>query len=389
MPEGIDSESPRRSRPNTLEVDLTAVAHNARELRHLIGGSKLLFAALKANAYGFGLVEVARELTRSGVNAFSVVHLADAITLRMAGISSPILLYGGHLGNSNAVGAILEYDLITTLVDQDSIEIHGKYSNEPIHAFVKVDVGLERLGVHSEGAVALIQTLQRYPNIQLDGVYTHMDVGPTYAGPEALPTGIVAPYLAWQLESFQSVLDSLRRAGVRAPMTLAASSPAILLAQGLEYDAVDPGRLFFGILPPGPTAVSIDLKPAFHSLRSRLIQVKPVLRSNFMEQTGFAVRPGMYIGIIPMGFADGLTFATCGQVLVRGKRVEVIGTFLEHARLDLSEVPTARAGDEVVVVGRQGDAEITSGEVAAYQRFRTPGGLAAVIRESVERVYIR
>lgn len=378
-----------RARPNTLEVDLAAISHNARQVRQLIGPSKRLFAALKGNAYGFGLAEVARELVRGSVDAFSVVHLADAVALREAGVRAPILLYGGHLGDSGAVAEIVEHDLITTLVDEESIEVHGRYSKGPIHAYVKIDVGLERLGAHPDRALALIQGLARFPNISLDGVYTHMKAGNIYPDLAKSPSGSVAPYLRWQLQRFDHVLSQLGEAGIHVPITLAASSPAIFLSEGLNYAAVDPGRLLYGLLPPGPSMVTLDLRPAFGSLRSRLLQVKEVLREDFGDEAGFDIKKVRRIGVIPMGFADGLTSATCGQVLVRGQRVDIVGTFLEHARLDLTGVPMAQAGDEVVIVGRQSSAEITSAEVIDRQQLQTPAGLAAVVRESVERVYLR
>jgi len=380
--------TPSRARPNTLEVDLTAVSHNARQVRKLIGPGKRLFAALKGNAYGFGLVEIARELVRGSVDALSVVHLADAIALREAGISAPILLYGGHLGDPDAVAQIVEHDLITTLVDEDSVELHGRYSKGPIHAYLKIDVGLERLGVHPDRALSLIQGLERFPNISLEGVYTHMKAGRLYPDLAKSPSGSIAPYLSWQLQRFDHVLSQLRDAGIHLSTTLAASSPAILLSEGLKYEAVDPGRLLYGLLPPGPSMVTLDLRPAFGSFRSRVLQVKDVLRQGFGDEAGFDLDKVTRIGVVPIGFADGLTSATCGQVLVRGQRVDIIGTFLEHARIDLTHVAMAKA-DEVVIIGRQAGAEITSAEVINCQQLQTPAGLAAIVRESVERVYLR
>jgi alanine racemase len=132
----------------------------------------------------------------------------------------------------------------------------------------------------------------------------------------------------------------------------------------------------------------IDVRPAFVALKTRLIQVKAVSRQQYVEEAGFELNPDMRIGVVPMGYGDGLGSVDCGEVLIRGRRAAIIGTFFEHARIDLSAVPDAQPGDEVVVVGRQGSSEISVEEVIEHQGLRTPAGLAAAIRETVERRYL-
>jgi alanine racemase len=115
--------------------------------------------------------------------------------------------------------------------------------------------------------------------------------------------------------------------------------------------------------------------------------LKTVNRQQYIEEAGFELRPGMRIGVLPMGYGDGLGSVDCGEVLLRGRRAAIIGISLEHARIDVSAVPEAQAGDEVVIVGRQGSSEISVEEVIEHQRLRTPAGLAASVRETVERRY--
>jgi alanine racemase len=164
-----------------------------------------------------------------------------------------------------------------------------------------------------------------------------------------------------------------------------------MLTSSMSLDAVDVGRYLYGIVRPGvePSLADLGLRPAFRSLRSRLTQCKDIHRSEHAGEAPYPVRPGMRVGVAPIGFADGLAFLHCGEALVRGQRAPILGSLsLEHVSLDVSGIPGAGAGDEVVFIGRQGPAEITQEEVVAQQRKQLPpASLAASVRETVPRVY--
>jgi alanine racemase len=216
-------------RPNSFDVDLGAIAHNVGVLRSVLPSGTRIFAAVKANAYGFGLLPVARTLKDAGVDGLGLVDIRDAARLREDGIGGPILLYAGSLIDERTIQRVREHDLIVTIGDDRSLAV-------------------------------------------------------------------------------------------------AAS---------------------------------------------------------------FAVRPGMQVGVVPMGFADGLAFLTCGAALVRGVRAPILGNLsLEHVSIDVTGIPDAAAGDEVVFIGRQAAAEVTQEEVMARQRADLPpASLAAAVRETVPRVY--
>ncbi|MBJ7598593.1 alanine racemase [Candidatus Nephthysia bennettiae] len=377
------------ARPNVLTVDLGAVDHNVRAVRDIVGPGKEVFAALKGNAYGYGLLPVGRQLVDSGADGLAVVHVADAVALRKEGIAAPLLLYGGNLGDPGLIGFIEDHDLTATIVDQASAELHGSRATRRIRCFLKVDVGLERLGAYPADAMAVARTIRRHRHLSLEGVYTHMKVGRVQPDSFGCQNGSSVPYAEWQLGRFQEVVEELRAEGFDFRVTLAASSPAIVLSQGREFTAVDPGRLLYGLLPPVPNLVEIDVRPAFVALKSRLIQLKTVNRQQYIEEAGFELRPDMRIGVLPMGYGDGLGSVDCGEVLLLGRRAAIIGISLEHARIDVSAIPEAQAGDEVVIVGRQGSSEISVEEVIEHQGLRTPAGLAAAVRETVERRYRR
>jgi alanine racemase len=149
------------------------------------------------------------------------------------------------------------------------------------------------------------------------------------------------------------------------------------------------GHLIYGFRPPVPPRVSLHLRPAFHALKSRLVQVKALARDEFVDDAPFAPREGMRIGIVPLGRADGLQAFSCGEVLVGGERCPIVGKLsLEHCRVDLERCRDAATGDEVVVIGRQGNDEISLEDVRTACQLDEVGVVTA-IRRSIPRRYIR
>ncbi|MFI5259333.1 MAG: alanine racemase [Candidatus Limnocylindrales bacterium] len=370
------------ARPNVFEIDLDAIASNVLEIRRFVGSDVRIFAAMKANAYGFGLLEVAPVIQRAGVDTICVADLSDAVRLRNAGITIPILLYAGNLVDDVLVRAVEDMRLAGTVTDIEVARSYSSLARGPVRVFAKVDVGLERLGIPFDQAADVVCEVARLPNLRLDGVYTHLHV-PDPAGP--------AEYVQWQLRRFDLVLERVRAAGVAVNVAVAASTPVVPRYGAGGLNGIDVGRLIYGSLRRDRDATgSMNIRNAFRSLRSRLIQCRPVARTAHLGEAPFAIRPGMRMGIAPIGFADGLDFLNCGVALVRGCRAPLLGgPSLEHTRLDLTEIPQARVGDEVVFVGSQEGAEITPDDVLAYLGVGQPARMATSVRESVRRMYLR
>jgi alanine racemase len=365
--------------PNVLEVDLDAVAHNICALRRHVGPGVQVFAALKANAYGFGVERVAHTAIEAGVDALALVDVTHAIALRRLGIRVPILLYGGIPADADLVARVEEHDLTPTLLDVDDLHTYEEHATGRLQAFVKVDVGLERLGTHPEDIPSIPARLRNERRVKVRGVYTHLHVPPRGQDDGS--------YLRWQFQRFVHALDVLRDHGIEPQVRMAASSAVLIQTDQMSLNAIDPGHLLFGMYPSGPRVLDLHLRPAFLSLKSRLVQVKAVQRSAFVEQAPFPIRPGMRIGVFPFGLAHGMLQAHCGQVLVRGRRVPVLGVSLEHTRVDVTD-GDAHAGDEVVIVGRQETEEISPAEVQAHQSQHIPSALPLAIHSSVPRFYM-
>ena len=362
-------------RPTTLEIDLDAAAHNVRAVRQIVGPQRKIFAVVKADAYGYGAAELGAVFVAHGADALAVADLGEGIRLRQRGITAPILVYPNSL--PEAAPEAIAHGLIPTLIDLDGARAHAEAATAPLDVFVKVDVGLERLGVPAEQAVKTIVAMLEMPHLRLAGICAH---------PHAHSTD--PAYADWQLGRFTSVVDELESRGTRVPVRLFAASPFVLRAPQTYLNAVDPGRILYGIISPGETS-PVPLRPTLRALASRVIALKELTpRERFAELAPFPVTSPMRLGVIPVGLADGMAWLHAGRVLVRGQAAPIVtGPNLEHTRIDLTGVPDARVGDEVVIIGRQGEAEITVAEVAKRHGLGLHH-VATTVGPRVMRVYL-
>ena len=368
------------TRPNRFEVDLGAIAHNVREVRRLVGDSTRIVCALKADAYGFGLGPVAETVVANGGDLISVADMSDAVFLRDHGIQIPILLYPGNLPEADTVAAIEAHRLMPTIFDRESARFYSSNAHGAVRVFVKVDVGLERFGIPAPQAVEFVKEVCALPNLEVRGVYAHVDV-PDAPGSDE--------YINWQFETYTEVCQELEDTGFEIPIKMVASSAVLGFSPVMSLSAVDPGHMLFGLLPPGPRTVDVELHPALHALKSRLIHTRKLDRKEFVEMMSFPVREDMRFGVIPIGLRDGMASINGGRVLLRGRSVPILGPIsLEHTRVDLTDVPDAQVGDEVVLIGTQGGDTISAEEVRERQGFGVKAELVLAIRESVPRVYV-
>jgi alanine racemase len=364
-------------RPNRLVCDLAAVAGNLRSLRQGLRPDTKIFAALKGDAYGFGLQQVAAVLAGEGVDGIAVADQADAIVLRRHGIRLPILLYAGHLASRETVQASIEHDLIPTLVDAGEAAEHARLATRPLDVFVKVDVGLERIGVPAEQAADFVADVRRLPNLRVTGLYTHLQV----------PADVTDAFLHWQLGRFDAVVAALAKSGAPLPMRMVASSASLVLARDIEYDGVDPGGLLFGSRGAATPRIDFAARPVLHAITSRLLQVKDAIQPPHPQYMPFPWRPGLRIAVLPIGLRDGLPRFHAGRVLIRDRVAPIIGGIsIEHVRVDVTDIPDAAPGDEAVIIGRQGDAEITVAEVMERCGHRRLADLAMAVAPTVPRV---
>src|SRR5215469_4341325 len=230
-------------RPNTVEVDLGAIRSNVRLVREMAGADTMLFGAVKGNGYGLGLPAVAHAIISGGGDGFTLTDPVDAARIRNSGITAPILLYGGVVPSRRMVSWMHELDLICTVTDASVARAFSEVSSpaRPLRVFAKIDVGFERLGTYPEDGVEFLEPIRALPGLTVVGMYTHVHGSEDTA------------YLDWQLERFAQLLAKLESSGVDIPLRMGQSSATLGLQDRPRMNAVDPGHLLYGILPPGRT----------------------------------------------------------------------------------------------------------------------------------------
>jgi alanine racemase len=359
-----------------LEIDLGAVQNNVRRLRAISG--RPVLAVIKANGYGHGIVEMARAAWTGGAAWLGVARINEALALREAGIDLPVLVLG-YCSPEWVSRAIQERIHLTVhhpeLAAAFSAQAAAVGGVLGVHA--KFDTGMGRLGVFPEDGVPFIRGLHESAGLRLEGVFTHLARADE---PEADTTDA-------QLDRFDTLIAALQAEGLRPGLVHAANSAATLFYPRARFDVVRPGIAIYGLHPSMDAPLPEGFRPAL-AWKARLISVKNLPAGHGVGYNfRYITQRDERIGVIPVGYADGFRRRIGNFALVRGKRVAVVGgVCMDQCMLQLDAVPEARAGDEVVLIGAQGEARITAEEVGAAWgtvNYDVVCGLAA----RVPRVY--
>ena len=343
-----------------MHVDLRAIDHNLALVRRLSQPGKAIIASVKANAYGHGIVPVARRLAAGGVEVLATGSFADAIAMRGAGIETPILMMGGAL--PAAVPELLRHGLMPTVHCQELAEAAAASPAPRARIYIKVDCGFGRLGVPLRDAHHFVMAVARMPRIEIAGLYTHLPfsdaAGRTWARE--------------RIARFDDLVAALARDGLVIPVTQASASAALLTGIADRCTAVSPGALLYGLAPIERGLTSLpDLQPVMASIRTRLIQVSPTAADRTPGYEGrYASRVRSTTGVVPFGRVDGHRAPLQGSgshMLIDGVKAPILGVSLEHTVLDLSDVPDPKVGGEVVVIGQSNGAHIALEDIAGWQ----------------------
>ncbi len=373
----IDDE---QARPTRCVVDLGAIATNYRAVSAHVGVP--VMPILKANAYGHGLVPVARKLAAEGAPVFGVAFLEEGMKLRRAGIRGRILVLGGVLGEQ--IPRFLEHDLELTassLDKLDAIEACAASLGQTATVHLKVDTGMMRLGVRWSSAPALIERSLSCAHTSVAGIFSHLATGD---GPDDADRRVVR----LQLERFLEVLSNYDRRSVPRPVAHLASSGAVLQHPDTWLDLVRPGILLYGVLPDDRLAAPAPLRPALTWL-SRVVYFKVVRADQPVSYGGtWAPATDTRVITIPVGYGDGYprALSNTGCILVGGQRCPIVGRVcMDQTMADLGR-GAAYNGDEVVLVGTQGDENLRI-EDLARQAGTIPHEILTSINTRVSRVY--
>jgi alanine racemase len=344
-----------------VEVDLDAVRANTRALVEVAHPAALL-AVVKADGYGHGAVPVARAALDAGASWLGVALVEEGIELRSAGIEAPILLLSEP--PPAAASAVVAHELTPTVYTASGIEALAKAvadagNDVPLSVHLKVDTGMHRVGCALDDALDLVDVIVGRPELDLEAICTHFAVADE---PEH-------PYTAEQVERFDELLGRLDAAGRRPRLVHAANSAGLLAHERAKYDLVRVGIALYGVPPAPVLSDRVALRPVL-SLRAQVSHVKQLGRGS---RVSYGLRHELErdscVATIPIGYADGVPRnlgVAGGEVLVHGRRARIAGTVtMDQLMIDAGDI-AVEVGDEVVLLGAQGDDEITAGEWAEH-----------------------
>jgi alanine racemase len=362
-------------RPTYAEVDLGAIAHNLRAVQQLAGSASVL-AVVKADAYGHGVVPVAHALERAGVHGFGVALAEEGLELRQAGIRATILVLNGVY--SGAAQQVLRAGLTPVVHDESNLrDLAVAAGGEGFELHLKVDTGMSRLGVQVAHLEPFLAKVAATPGARITGLMTHL------AAADSDPW-----FTAHQLRRFGEAAARVRAAGHRSLTLHAANSAGTFLAEA-RFDMVRPGLCLYGVSPL-PWPLEIPLRPALR-LRTEIIAIRELEVGDTVgyDRTFVVERPGTRIATVPVGYGDGLLWRSSGRgaMLVAGQRAPIAGRVsMDLTTLDVTHVPSAAVGDEVVMLGRQAEASLDARDLAEAADSTAYEVLTSISRR-VPRIY--
>jgi alanine racemase len=365
-------------RPTRVEVDLKTLADNFNRIKDHVNDVKVM-PILKANAYGHGLLRIAQFFQQLKADYLGVAVVEEGILLREKGINIPILVLGGVWGNQ--VPLFLKHNLTITASSIDKIKMIDETAEQMktkavVH--LKIDTGMERIGVHHYNAEKFLEAAYKCKNIIVEGVYSH------FANAEAEDL----THAKLQLERFNEVLTFFDKHSIKPPVRHFANSGAILQLPEANFDMVRPGIMLFGVYPSAEVKKTVEVKPTL-SWKSLVVYFK-VIKAGQPVGYGSTWKPDNNIRAvtIPVGYGDGYLRSMNGKakVLLKGERHPVIGTISMDQIVVNIEQGSAYNGDEVILLGSDGKNSITCEELADWAGT-IPYEILTNINTRVPRVY--
>lgn len=369
-------------RPTNVEVDLHRLAENYEAIANAVAPAQVM-VVLKANAYGHGLVAIARAASAFGAAYLGVAFLEEGILLRQSGITTPILVMGGIIGNQ--VPHFLQYDLTLTassVAKLLEIENTAREMGLRAKAHLKIDTGMERIGTHYYNAEQLLEASLTCRHVEIEGIFSH------FANADAADLRSARQ----QLERFNEVLSFYERHGVpRPPLCHMANSGAILQLPQSHFDLVRAGILFYGVYPSPEARNTVVVQPAL-SWKSRVVYFK-VTMPNHPVSYGSTWTSERMTRVItaPVGYGDGYfrRLSDKAKVIIRGRRYPIVGRIcMDQFMVDIGW-ETAYNGDEIILLGRDSQSgEGISCENLAEWADTIPYEILTNINTRVPRIYL-
>jgi len=374
--------SERVQRPTSVKIDLEAIKHNFNTLNELAGEASVM-CILKANAYGHGLIRIATFLEKLGAPYFGVAYLEEGIMLREAGVKTPILVMGGIIGDQ--IPLFIEYDLTITASSVDKlvlIEECASLLEKQARVHLKIDTGMERIGIHYYSAQSLIEASFKCEHTIIEGIFSHL----------ANADEADDQYSQLQVARFEKVLGLYPAVDKRPKFIHLSNSAGLIRLPSARYNMVRVGIMLYGILPSYDDVFgksTIDLKPAL-SWTTRVVYFK-VVKPGHPVSYGSTWSTDKLTRVItlPVGYGDGYfrSMSHKAEILLNGKRYPVVGNIcMDQMMVDIGW-DNGYNGDEVSLIGGEGLNSISVEDVARWAGT-IPYEVLTNINTRVPRTYV-
>lgn len=365
-------------RPTFVEVDLDALTFNLHQIQNHVRSTTVM-PVVKANGYGHGLIRVAQHFEALGAPILGVNLLEEGVRLRQAGIKVPILVMGGIVAGQ--IEHFLDYDLeitVSSIEKLGRVEACAAAKGKTAVIHLKFDTGLNRIGVQPRSAQKLIEQALRTENTIIKGVFSHL----------ACSDDPYHPMTMTQTELFLEVIDYFNKIQAPMPLRHLANSGGVLHFPETHLDLVRPGIALYGVMPSELSQASFELKRAMR-LISEVVYFKVLTPGQTVSYGATWKTPKQTrIVTVPVGYGDGFPRALSnrGHVLINGKRYPIVGSICMDQLMVNIDWDSAYNGDEVVLAGNQGDAQISIEELAALTGS-VPYEFLTNLNERLPRVY--
>ena len=368
--------------PTVATISLSALAHNVRETRRLLRSGCTIMAIVKADAYGHGGILITKSLSELGIHRFGVATIQEGVALRESGIREEIIVLGGQFPWQ--LPDLVHFQLTPVISDaailEDLIPL-VKSLPQPYPVHLKVDTGMARLGLDPRSVSELVHSDNFTQSLSLQGIMTHL-ADADNEDPRGTQT---------QVQTFQQVIHNLKKEGVSIPLLSVANTAGILFHPTTHFDMVRPGLMLFGYPPVRRPDFTAELQPVMR-LTTNIVQIRTVEAHQPLSYNGiFKTRRRSRIAVLPVGYANGYNrrLSNKGEVLIGQTRVPIVGRIcMDMTLVDITDVPGVQRGDEVVLLGKQGNQHISALDIAAWQDT-TPYEVLCNLGPRVNRIYER
>ncbi len=340
-----------------VEIDLSAIRHNFKAIKALVGPKVKIMPVVKADAYGHGMVPISETLIAEGADFLAVSYVEEGIELRKAGISVPIIiLLGIFPKDAETVSSYKLTPVVYSMELAKALSDIAKENKKDIPIYAKIDTGMGRLGIFYKEAISFLRTLRKLPGLNLKGLTSHLAVA------ETNPI-----FTQKQISRFKKIIEEAKNLGINLEYNHIANSAAALQYKESQFQVIRPGLSIYGIYPTDALHEKITLKQAM-SFKTKIIYLKKL-----PPETGisyghtFVTDKETKVAVLPIGYDHGFprSLSNKGEVLIKGMRARVLGTVCMHLTMvDITQIPDIDMEEEVVVLGGQGKEVITAEEIA-------------------------